>query len=196
MKQIVYIISILALLISLFGCKGEDGKDGKTTLRYDWVYAPSSISDTNPSTPSTVYQDVSFDTEEGTFQLAYYNYYGLYIGYYTIEADKGEEGKTTALLVVGEDGADGQDRDYEIFLYKYYDPTISYSLMSSLVPDAAINEPQEDSTDNKQFDQELFKRIWSDDSLKTYSEVHAKGNAIITYEYKWVSKQEIDRYKY
>ncbi len=81
-------LSLLLLLIPVFflSCKGIDGN---SYLKYYWTSPLSYMTDSNPSTPHNVYNDVYFSTNSGTYYMTYggtgFNYYM----YYTIEVDEG-----------------------------------------------------------------------------------------------------------
>ena len=102
---------LIGLLVSV-GCKG---KDGKSYQAYYWASTPQYFSDSNPSTPSTVYSGSYYRTDSGTYYLGYIAWNGsAYYGYYTITRN---EGKTLQ---------DGDDLWFEIdllstgpVLYKY-----------------------------------------------------------------------------
>jgi hypothetical protein len=85
----------LLVLVSLFSCKGTDGN---AQLKYWWAGSLSYLSDTNPSTPSTVYNDVYFHTNPGKYYLQYRSFdNSFWYTNYEITINKG------AFLLAGDD---------------------------------------------------------------------------------------------
>ena len=103
-KIVLLLISISLMVIILNGCTGQDGN---ASLKYWWAGSLGSIYDTNPSTPQTIYNDVYFPTNRGSFYMEYtaFDDSSWYI-YYTITINGGQP-----LLI------DGDDIWFEIGLY-------------------------------------------------------------------------------
>ena len=98
------------LLITLsIGC--SDGNDGKVFLRIRAILAepPDSVSINNPDIPQDFQYDVYYETQPGSYDFNYIDYYDEYhpkegeLGIIDIVA---EPGSNAGLLKQGEDGED------------------------------------------------------------------------------------------
>lgn len=91
MKHTFFTRTILVLLaagILLGGCSG--GK-GDVYLSYSWTSMPQYIYDENPSIPSTVYNGIYYQTNEGSYYMEYTAWDGSdWWMIYTITANPGE----------------------------------------------------------------------------------------------------------
>jgi hypothetical protein len=87
MKKLTVALCSVFLLVLLSGCTGPRGE---AYQQYWWSAMPTRLYDTNPSTPSTVVNDVYFPTNSGSFYMEYttaitnVNYYL----YYTITTEE------------------------------------------------------------------------------------------------------------
>lgn len=106
MKKFLLVLLVLTSLLLLVNCKGPDGE---AYLKYWWTGKLYYISDTNPSTPATIYNDQYFKTNTGTFRTEYVSWdgSGWWINY-TITVNEGEPFFEA-----------GADTWYEIALYSY-----------------------------------------------------------------------------
>lgn len=85
MKRVVVLISVIAMI--LVGCSGPDGK---AYQKYWWTGSLGYIFDTNPSTPATIYNDVYFATNPGSYYLEYQSWNGSqWYMYYKISVQSG-----------------------------------------------------------------------------------------------------------
>ncbi len=85
-KAIKYLFLIM---VSLFIC-GCSVENGRTYQKYYWAYSPKYIYDTNPYTPSIIYNDEYFAAGEGSYYMEYTAWDGSsWYMYYSIEVDKG-----------------------------------------------------------------------------------------------------------
>lgn len=103
-KYVLFFISVSLMIVILNSCTGQDGN---ASLKYWWANSLLYIFETNPSTPQTIYNDVYFQTNPGSFYMEYtaFNNSSWYI-YYTITIDEGQP-----LFI------DGDDIWFEIGLY-------------------------------------------------------------------------------
>lgn len=104
------------IFIALFAVScGKDGIDGNAYLSFDWDWYVDSYQDNNSSTPSTVSENSNYSTSPGTFTFSYEcsdgagNYWG-FDGSYRIQINEG------AVAELFEDGADGEDNYYTLYL--------------------------------------------------------------------------------
>ena len=85
MKFRFFIISLV--IIGLIGCSA----DGSAYQKYWWTGSLQRIYDENPSTPATIYNNVNFPTESGTFYMEYTAWdNSSWWLYYTISINKGD----------------------------------------------------------------------------------------------------------
>ena len=114
MKNLVCIL-ITILICSIFLNCGADGEDGKAYICVDWVFTPVVVNIPDIDTYGGYYyagRDNEIDPGD---------YWGEYIAWddsywsftYEIEINEGEKGS------FAHEGADGEDKYYEIWLYSF-----------------------------------------------------------------------------
>lgn len=102
-RWVLILVASLAIL-SFVGCTGQPGP---VMLAYSWVETPFYLYDSNPSTPSTVYNGVYFPTEPGSYYMEYQAWDASFWSIsYSLEAHSGE------MFL-----QNGAEADFEIALY-------------------------------------------------------------------------------
>jgi hypothetical protein len=104
MKKIIFASIVLINLLLLTSCPGPNGS---AYQKYWWAGSLGYIYDTNPSTPNTIYNDVYFPTNSGSYYMEYQAFDGSeWYMYYTITTKSGAMFNTS-----------GDDSWFEIGLY-------------------------------------------------------------------------------
>lgn len=92
MKKNLIGFSFIFLVLFLSGCTGPDGQ---AYQKYWWTGLPGYFYDTNPSTPSKIYNDTYFSTNPGSYYMEYESWSGSpWYMYYTITTKKGSSFNT------------------------------------------------------------------------------------------------------
>jgi hypothetical protein len=127
MKKLLLVLLVLTSLLLLVNCKGPDGE---ASLKYWWTGTLYAISDTNPSTPATIYNNQYFKTNTGTFRTEYVSWdgSGWWINY-TITVNEGEPFFEA-----------GADTWYEIALYSYGPVLYEWDYARSIISNERAEE--------------------------------------------------------
>ena len=81
---------VLLLVLALVWLVGCQGPSGEAYQKYWWAGSLGYIQDTNPSTPETIYNDVYFSTQPGSYYVQYQAFDGSeWYLYYTITVEPG-----------------------------------------------------------------------------------------------------------
>lgn len=115
---------ILAAALALFvSCaKGEDGKDGNVYAYIDWSSDIDAADFTAAGVPSPFFSNTRYQLRPGPARLYWhstlYPSTNWYLDVVIEDGTEGESGKDATLPLIGkaEDGEDGQDRVYEVYL--------------------------------------------------------------------------------
>jgi len=127
-KSRLALVALLMLSLVFISCSGQNGI---AYQKYYWGGAPLYFFDTNPYTPSTVYNDEYFYTGAGSYYMEYIAWNGSkWYLYYTIEIDKGK------IL------RDGDDFYYEIDLYST-GPSLYRYRVTKEIKEETIEETQD-----------------------------------------------------
>lgn len=87
-KPIILTFLLSCCLFIQISCTGSPGQP---YLKYYWIGTPLAFSDSNPSTPYTVYNNVYFPTDTGTFYMQYIAWDGSgWWMYYSITSNPGK----------------------------------------------------------------------------------------------------------
>jgi len=105
-RELNRLLILLTIIVLIISC---NGKDGQVYLAYSWSSSPQYLYDTNPRTPSVVYNGVYFEVEDGSYYVEYvaWDGSGWYFTYF-ITSDKG-----------GPFFENGEDGYVEIVLYSF-----------------------------------------------------------------------------
>lgn len=115
-KLLLFVLVVLFGSLLMNGCMGDDGDDGRAYLSFDWDWYVDSYWDNNPNVPYSISKNRDYNVKAGTYSFSYNcsdgvgNFWG-YDGTYRITINKGEAGKA-----FGVDGADGNDKYFNLFL--------------------------------------------------------------------------------
>jgi len=110
-KILTFAFAIAAATLALASC--FVGPKGDVYLSFDWTYTPEWFWTDDPHLPATIYRNVEYPCEEGTW---YFEYYHAESGItrwvrYTLAAHYGYLG-----------GMQGDDARFELFLHAYSNP--------------------------------------------------------------------------
>jgi len=119
MKKQIFAFLMLVIFVSSLsffsGC-GDDGQPGSAAISFTWDWYVDSYDDSNPDTPTWIYEYTNYGTSPGTYSYTYYcsdvigNYWYWY-GTYNIYVNPGEEGGWFS------DGDNGSDNFFRFGLY-------------------------------------------------------------------------------
>jgi len=109
-------------VVLLLGCKGEDGEDGKVYFTLDWGSDINAVDLSNviKEDISTISRNTRYELEPGVAGYVYWRsnttWYQLWVE--IEDAEEGEEGGTSyiPLILQAEEGEDGKDRIYELYV--------------------------------------------------------------------------------
>ena len=122
MKKIIWFAGIALALALVTGCFAPDGN---VYLSFDWTYAPEWFGTDDPNLPDTIWRNVEYPTEEGSWYFEYYH-------------DESHWRRWIAYTLTAHDGylpyTPGEDARFELFLHAFSDPVlIQWQSMSGTV---------------------------------------------------------------
>ena len=168
MKKIsVVIVSLVVLLIS--NSCGVNGDPGHCYFSLDWEYWNKDYGvffyeDSNPDVPEVMNLEpnVYYDCYPGTYDYKYksedYEYEYIYEGYYTLVQNLG----TSAHLF--EDGLDGVDTSFELYLFVYARKSIQTDPDSSsekMYENSGMNTTESKPESVEEYAWEVTKEGWT-----------------------------------
>jgi hypothetical protein len=124
-KTLLAIVTVSLALAFVTGCYVV-GWDRNVSISFDWTYTPEWFDTDDPHLPSTIYRNVEYLTEEGTW---YFEYYHAESGikrwiWYTLTANYGCEPCVPV-----------EDARFELFLHAFSDP--AFIRWQSVIGEAA-----------------------------------------------------------
>jgi hypothetical protein len=141
--------------------------DGDVYLSFDWTYTPEWFDTDDPNLPDTIYRNVEYPTEEGTW---YFEYFHAESGYtrwicYTLTAHDGILPCVPA-----------EDARFELFLSAFEDPDLIQ--WQSVTGDAAAEPGSISAMQSPQQPDEQRVQTWEDQETSGGWTLEVKGGVI------------------
>ena len=114
-KKLILLLVFSLTLFAFCGDKGADGKAGTSYLALNWVSLDAFAGFTQ--LPNFVYNGQYYEHSAGSFTGEYISSGWYWAVSYTIKVNPGKEGEEGGWISDGEDGATGDTRKYDLYLY-------------------------------------------------------------------------------